>query len=133
MAGPLPDGVGEGVPDLLPRGRKVSGRWWAPGRTDLPATWSARVNPVTVMSRAPALKRMTVALRTRPFSPVRLVENVVLITGPTTAPARAPHWPLPNAPVMTVPTAEPRMASSSVQVENPGACFRSWRNDWPEC
>jgi hypothetical protein len=82
--------TGGGVVADLSRIRKVPGRWWTPGRTDLPTTWSAKVNPVTVMSRAPALKRMMVALRTRPLSPVRLVENVVLITGAIAAPARAP-------------------------------------------
>ena len=86
VAAPLPDGVAEGVPGPSSRGKKVPGRWWLPGRTDLPASWSAKVSPVTVMSRAPALKRMMVARRTRPVSPVRLVENVVLITGPIAAP-----------------------------------------------
>ena len=39
----------------------------SPGRIDFPATRSAKVNPVTVMSRAPTLRMTTIAFRMRPF------------------------------------------------------------------
>src|SRR5262245_56538621 len=92
---------------------KVAARSSVPGRMDRPAMWSAKENPLTVMSRAPTLRREIVTLRTRPFSPARFAVNVVLTTGPTVAPARAPHAPVPNALVRLAPTTEPRTARNN--------------------
>src|SRR5689334_7808264 len=99
MAGPLlvgpsdgvGDGVGDGVLGWLAGGKKVPARGSGLGMIDWPATRSAKVNPVTVMNRAPTLMMMMIALRMPPLSPVCLVANVVLITGPAAAPARVPQ------------------------------------------
>src|SRR5260370_31259582 len=85
------------------------------------------------MNRAPTLKMTMITWRTPPLSPVRFVENVVLITGPRAAPARVPHWPVPTALVMIAPATEPRTASSSAEAEKPGASCRSPRNDRSGC
>jgi hypothetical protein len=81
MAGPLlfdppddpPDGVADGVLGWLAGPKKVPVCGSGLGRIDWPATRSAKVNPVTVMSRAPTLRMMTIALRMPPLSPVCLV------------------------------------------------------------
>src|SRR5512144_1796118 len=105
----------------------------SPVITDFPATPSARVNPVTVMTSAATVSSTTAAIRTRPVSPACFVENVAVTTGRTAAPTNVPHWPEPAKLVNTVPTTDPATASSRAFTAEPGACWTSCRSDRRDC